>query len=353
MPRPTARKPRRRRGAGDAGQEAGRLRGQQRRQHRQRADDGAQHDQDRADGEAREQAVAGSGTCRSSRRSRSGRRPSTARPEVAAAISIESTLSLPSGALAALAGEVEDRVVDADGEADQQDHGLRHVGDRQQAGWRGPSGRPPRPTALIASSSGMPASTSPPNATTRISRVSGSDSFSACAEVLALRVVVDLAYDASPASPIVKPDGPRRRPWWRRARARRGRSAVLCVPGTSKLISAERPSAEIVPLVVRRPQPVDVPCSVPRRRHHVVDDRAELRVGRLQRRRRRRSPAPSAACRSPRGRGSATRRRSPPRRTPTASARSCRRRRRSRSPRRRMRPSRRSPSRDCGRSRYR
>ena len=40
--------------------------------------------------------------------------------------------------------------------------------------------RPPAATtALIASSTGMPASTRPPNANTRISSVSGSDSFSA------------------------------------------------------------------------------------------------------------------------------------------------------------------------------
>ena len=50
---------------------------------------------------------------------------STARPEVAAAISIASTLPAPRAQLLALTGDVEDRVVDADGEADQQDDRLR------------------------------------------------------------------------------------------------------------------------------------------------------------------------------------------------------------------------------------
>ncbi len=62
---------------------------------------------------------------------------STARPEVAAAISIASIVVVAPGPFAALAGEVEDRVVDADREADQQDHGLRHVGDRQQVAGQG------------------------------------------------------------------------------------------------------------------------------------------------------------------------------------------------------------------------
>ena len=62
---------------------------------------------------------------------------STARPDVAAAISIASMVVLPSGPFAALAGEVEDRVVDTDREADQEDHGLRHVGDGQQVAGEG------------------------------------------------------------------------------------------------------------------------------------------------------------------------------------------------------------------------
>ena len=49
---------------------------------------------------------------------------STERPEVAAAASMRGTRALAGGPLLALALEVEERVVDADGEADQQDHGA-------------------------------------------------------------------------------------------------------------------------------------------------------------------------------------------------------------------------------------
>ena len=48
---------------------------------------------------------------------------STARPEVAAAISSASRWPVPGGPLLALSAQVEERVVDADREADQQDHG--------------------------------------------------------------------------------------------------------------------------------------------------------------------------------------------------------------------------------------
>ena len=65
---------------------------------------------------------------------------STARPEVAAAASRAASLAAPGGAFLALAPQVEQRVVDADGEADEQDHGrdvsssgIRWLGERDQA----------------------------------------------------------------------------------------------------------------------------------------------------------------------------------------------------------------------------
>ncbi len=122
--------------ARDAGEEAGRLRGEQRGQHRQRADDGAEHDQDRADGEAGEQAVAAQE--HAAHRDDHGQ----ARDEHGASgrgrgdlDRVDGRLAL--GPFAALAGEVEDRVVDTDREADQEDHGLRHVGDGQQVAGEG------------------------------------------------------------------------------------------------------------------------------------------------------------------------------------------------------------------------
>ena len=49
----------------------------------------------------------------------------TARPEVAAAISTASTTATPRGPLLPLTAEVEQRVVDADGHPDEQDHAVR------------------------------------------------------------------------------------------------------------------------------------------------------------------------------------------------------------------------------------
>ena len=60
---------------------------------------------------------------------------STARPDVAAAASSAASVLAPGLALLALAAEVEQRVVDADGEADEQDD-RRQVDsvDRRAAG---------------------------------------------------------------------------------------------------------------------------------------------------------------------------------------------------------------------------
>ena len=66
---------------------------------------------------------------------------STARPDVAAAASSAASAVVPGGALLALAAQVEQRVVDADREADEQDHrgradsssGERLAGERDEA----------------------------------------------------------------------------------------------------------------------------------------------------------------------------------------------------------------------------
>ena len=103
---------------------------------------------------------------------------STARPEVAAAVCSASALVRPRARSSRVAAQVEQRVVDADGQADQQDHRV----DRRVDGMRwltsavSPSAAA---TAVIPSSSGMPAATSAPKATTRISSVTGSDVTSA------------------------------------------------------------------------------------------------------------------------------------------------------------------------------
>ena len=58
---------------------------------------------------------------------------STARPEVAAAASIAASLLRPGSAFLALAPQVEQRVVDADGEADEQDDLVDLARDRRTA----------------------------------------------------------------------------------------------------------------------------------------------------------------------------------------------------------------------------
>ena len=113
-----------RRMARDAPEEAGRLRGEQGRQHRQRADDRRRDDEDRGQGDAREHAVAGQEhaahrshdrEARDEHRASRGGRGDLDRVDLAGA----------TRQLLALTGDVEDRVVHADGEADQQDHRLR------------------------------------------------------------------------------------------------------------------------------------------------------------------------------------------------------------------------------------
>ena len=60
---------------------------------------------------------------------------STARPEVAAAASSAARLAASGAPLLALAPDVEERVVDADGEPDQQDHLLDGRRPSGRAGW--------------------------------------------------------------------------------------------------------------------------------------------------------------------------------------------------------------------------
>ena len=169
-PRPMARWPGR-------AEHAGRLGREQRRQHGQRADDGGGDDEDRRQRDAREHAVAGQEHAAHRDHDRETE-TSTARPEVAAAISIASTCPTPRGPLLALAGDVEDRVVDTDGEADQQDDGLRGVGHREELARDG--GQPERGhDGAHRERTGMPAIRRPPNAITRIRSVIGSESCSA------------------------------------------------------------------------------------------------------------------------------------------------------------------------------
>ena len=83
------------------------------------------------------------------------------------------------GALLALAAEVEERVVDADRHADQQDHGLC-VASPAATTWLASADRPSvASTPEKASSTGSPAATSAPNANSRITSVTGSDEYSA------------------------------------------------------------------------------------------------------------------------------------------------------------------------------
>ena len=78
---------------------------------------------------------------------------STARPEVAAAASSAALLALAGRTLFALTPEVEERVVDADGEADQQDDSATRLVDRDK--WLGSAMSPiVAKTAESASSSG-------------------------------------------------------------------------------------------------------------------------------------------------------------------------------------------------------
>ena len=56
---------------------------------------------------------------------------STARPEVAAAAASEASAPGAALALLALAAQIEHRVVDADGEPDQQDHLVDRLVDRR------------------------------------------------------------------------------------------------------------------------------------------------------------------------------------------------------------------------------
>jgi hypothetical protein len=127
--------------ARDSLQETGRLRREQRGKHRQRADDRRRHDEDRGQGDAREHAVAREehaahgghdGQARDEHRAARGGCGDLDRVDLAGA----------PRQLLTLTGDVEDRVVDAHGEADEQDHRLSHVRDRQELARHG--GQPER-----------------------------------------------------------------------------------------------------------------------------------------------------------------------------------------------------------------
>ena len=125
---------------------------------------------------------------RPSPRSRSGPRrapPGPRSPRRSAALLLG---CVPQRRLLALTAQVEQRVVDADGEPDQQDDRGDVLVDREQL-----AGIATRPnvaiTAEIASSSGTPAATSDPKATSRISSVIGSDSAPRLRDVLGEAVV--------------------------------------------------------------------------------------------------------------------------------------------------------------------
>ena len=126
---------------------------------------------------------------------------STARPEVAAAMSSASVRRAPRAALLALAAQVEQRVVDADGHADEQDDRGDRVVERDD--WLGSATSPSvANTAESASSSGMPAAASAPNARIRIEIVIGSDSFSAFLKSSSNALSSALLALAPPNSPM-------------------------------------------------------------------------------------------------------------------------------------------------------
>ena len=181
------------------------------------------------------------------------------------------------GALLALTAQVEHRVVDADGQADQQ----QHRGDRRRspgATWL------TRPTQAERAGhggqrqqrAGCSAATSAPKATTRISSVIGSDSVSARLksssydfEIALLGAgVAELLDDGTPGGPSA-----RRRP--RRASRRRGRSACSSSPSILNSTSADLPSGASWPALPRSSGERDVAhvLGALQARGHVVDRR--------------------------------------------------------------------------------
>ena len=157
--------------------------GDHRRQDRQRADHRDCDDHHRAEADADEALVAGEEHAGHGDHHRQAgdqhgpaggvRRPLERRLRVVAG-----------GPLLALAPHVEERVVDSDRHPDQQDDRRRPP---RRPGRRGSGARPGRTwpaTAERASSSGMPAATSEPNAISRITSVIGSDRISGLAEVV-------------------------------------------------------------------------------------------------------------------------------------------------------------------------
>ena len=120
----------------------------------------------------------------------------TAWPEVSAAISIASSRVGAAGPLLALPPDVEQRVVDADRHADEQDHAAERVarpGMTCEAKAESPIAAA---TEVSASSSGTPAAISAPNATSRMTRVIGRLISSACVQVAAERLAEGLVERA-------------------------------------------------------------------------------------------------------------------------------------------------------------
>ena len=104
-------------------------------------------------------------------------------------------------------------------------------------------------TAVSASSSGTPAATRAPNAISRISRVIGSEVNSACLKSSLIESLICLLTLASPDSPIVK-SGLAACAALTASSAGPTRSCVsVSSPAILKRSRAERPSAEICPLL--------------------------------------------------------------------------------------------------------
>ena len=164
---------------------------------------------------------------------------STAWPDVRGRVCSSASLRRrPRAPLLALAAEVEERVVDADRHPDQQDHRLRSRRRPRPRGWRARTRPIVASTPEKASSTGRPAATSAPNATSRMISVTGSDEYSARWKSLLSVSLSSWFALAKPNSATVKPScavlhgrrrrrapaGPSRRPCPGRPRSRTGRA---------------------------------------------------------------------------------------------------------------------------------
>ena len=101
---------------------------------------------------------------------------STERPDVAAAASNCGSLAPAGGTLLPLPPQVEHRVVDADGEADQEHDAQVPASPSAGNGWTGRRDRRSRTRRSGARSSGIPAATRAPKAITRMMSVIGRES---------------------------------------------------------------------------------------------------------------------------------------------------------------------------------